>query len=170
RYYLSTSRELKHLDAVSKSPIFAWFSESLTGVSSIRSFNQQSIFIKANQRHIDRNQICYLPSISLNCWFSIRLEIVGGVIILVVTVLAMVALITTRVNAGLVRLVLSYGMNATSLLVCSGTVVRSASDVEQNIVSVEHILHQIEVSPESPHYIPEAKPKDSWPSQGKIEF
>jgi ABC-type multidrug transport system fused ATPase/permease subunit len=85
---------------------------------SIRSFNQQSIFIKANQRHIDRNQICYLPSISVNRWLSIRLEIVGAVIILVVAVLAMVALITTGVDAGLVGLVLSYAMNATSSLVC----------------------------------------------------
>jgi hypothetical protein len=57
KYYLATSRELKRLDAVSKSPIFAWFSESLAGVSTIRSFNQQSIFIKANERHNDRNQI-----------------------------------------------------------------------------------------------------------------
>lgn len=87
---------------------------------SIRSFNQQSTFIKANQRHIDRNQICYLPSISVNRWLSIRLEIVGAVIILVVAVLAMVALITTGVDAGLVGLVLSYAMNATSSLVCSG--------------------------------------------------
>ncbi|KAJ7180495.1 multidrug resistance-associated ABC transporter [Mycena filopes] len=166
-YYLSTSRELKRLDAVSKSPIFAWFSESLAGVSTIRSFNQQSIFIRANQRHIDRNQICYLPSISVNRWLSVRLEIVGAVIILTVAVPAMVALITTGVDAGLVGLVLSYAMNATSSL---NWVVRSASDVEQNVVSVERIIHQIDVSPESPQYIPEAKPKDDWPSQGKIEF
>ncbi|KAJ6474594.1 multidrug resistance-associated ABC transporter [Mycena vitilis] len=167
KYYLATSRELKRLDAVSKSPIFAWFSESLAGVSTIRSFNQQSVFIKANQRHIDRNQICYLPSISVNRWLSVRLEIVGAVIILVVAILAMVALTTTGVDAGLVGLVLSYAMNATSSL---NWVVRSASDVEQNIVSVERILHQIEVAPESPQYIPETKPHDGWPSQGKIEF
>ncbi|KAJ7634168.1 P-loop containing nucleoside triphosphate hydrolase protein [Mycena polygramma] len=160
KYYLATSRELKRLDAVSKSPIFAWFSESLAGVSTIRSFNQQSVFIKANQRHIDRNQICYLPSISVNRWLS-------AVIILVVAILAMVALTTTGVDAGLVGLVLSYAMNATSSL---NWVVRSASDVEQNIVSVERILHQIEVAPESPQYIPEAKPHDGWPSEGKIEF
>ncbi|KAF8216283.1 multidrug resistance-associated ABC transporter [Mycena galopus ATCC 62051] len=167
KYYLATSRELKRLDAVSKSPIFAWFSESLAGVSTIRSFNQQSIFIKANQRHIDRNQICYLPSISVNRWLSVRLEIVGAVIILVVAVLAMVALITTGVDAGLVGLVLSYAMNATSSL---NWVVRSASDVEQNIVSVERILHQIDVPPEAPQYIPEAKTLNHWPQQGKIEF
>jgi ABC-type multidrug transport system fused ATPase/permease subunit len=36
RYYLSTSRELKRLDAVSRSPVFAWFGETLSGVSTIR--------------------------------------------------------------------------------------------------------------------------------------
>ncbi|KAJ7767456.1 multidrug resistance-associated ABC transporter [Mycena maculata] len=167
KYYLATSRELKRLDAVSRSPIFAWFSESLAGVSTIRSFNQQPIFIQANQRHIDRNQICYLPSISVNRWLSVRLEIVGSVVILMVALLAMVALITTGVDAGLVGLVLSYAMNATSSL---NWVVRSASDVEQNIVSVERILHQIEVPPEAPRYIEEAKPAEDWPSEGKIEF
>ncbi|KAJ7126538.1 P-loop containing nucleoside triphosphate hydrolase protein [Mycena crocata] len=167
KYYLATSRELKRLDAVSKSPIFAWFAESLAGVSTIRSFAQQPIFIKANQRHIDRNQIAYLPSISVNRWLSVRLEIVGALIILVVAVLAMVALITTGVDAGLVGLVLSYAMNATSSF---NWAVRSASDVEQNIVSVERILHQIDVPPEKPQYIPEAKPSDNWPSAGRIEF
>jgi len=49
-------------------------------------------------------------------------------------------------------------------------VVRSASDVEQNIVSVERILHQIDVPPEAPQYIPEAKTLNHWPEQGKIEF
>jgi hypothetical protein len=49
-------------------------------------------------------------------------------------------------------------------------VVRSASDVEQNIVSVERIMHQIDVAPEKPQYIPEATPSSPWPSEGKIEF
>lgn len=41
KYYLATSRELKRLDAVSKSPIFSWFSESLNGLSTIRAFGSQ---------------------------------------------------------------------------------------------------------------------------------
>ncbi|CAK5273937.1 unnamed protein product [Mycena citricolor] len=167
KYYLATSRELKRLDSVSKSPIFAWFSESLSGVSTIRSFNQQYVFIKANQRHIDRNQICYLPSIAVNRWLSIRLEIVGALIILMVSTLAVTALITSGVDAGLVGLVLSYAMNATSSL---NWVVRSASDVEQNIVSVERILHQSDATPEKPQFIEEAKPQAPWPSKGRIEF
>ncbi|KAK0457645.1 P-loop containing nucleoside triphosphate hydrolase protein [Desarmillaria tabescens] len=167
KYYLATSRELKRLDAVSRSPIFAWFSESLAGLSTIRAFNQGSLFIAANQRRVDRNQICYLSSITVNRWLSVRLEAVGATIIFLVATLAMVALITTGVDAGLVGLVVSYALSATSSL---NWVVRSASEVEQNIVSVERILHQSEVVPEAPHELPDSKPDGPWPSKGGVEF
>ena len=49
-------------------------------------------------------------------------------------------------------------------------IVRSASEVEQNIVSVERILHQTEVKSEAPLEIPENRPMEGWPSNGKIEF
>ena len=117
RYYLATSRELKRLDAVSKSPIFAWFSETLAGLTTIRAYSQQAIFEEKNQNRIDRNQMCYLPSISVNRWLAVRLEVVGALVILIASLLAMFALITTGVDAGLVGLVLSYALSATSSLV-----------------------------------------------------
>lgn len=120
-YYLATSRELKRLDAVTKSPIFAWFSESLGGLTTIRAFSQQAVFNKQNEARIDRNQICYMPSISINRWLGVRLEFVGAVIILSASLLSLVALVTTGVDAGLVGLVLSYGLNTTSSLVSLST-------------------------------------------------
>ncbi|KAA1470346.1 P-loop containing nucleoside triphosphate hydrolase protein [Dentipellis sp. KUC8613] len=167
KYYLATSRELKRLDAVSRSPIFAWFSESLNGLSTIRAFNQQSIFIALNECRIDRNQICYLLSISVNRWLALRLEFLGSVIILLASSLAMGALLTSHVDAGLVGLVLTYALNMTSSL---NWVVRSASEVEQNIVSVERILHYIKLESEAPYELPEAKPLGLWPLEGRVEF
>ena len=70
-----------------------------------------------NQKHVDQNQMCYIPSISVNRWLAIRLEIVGAFIIFSVALLAMSALITSGVDAGLVGLVLSYALNTTSSLV-----------------------------------------------------
>ncbi|THH19236.1 hypothetical protein EW146_g1884 [Bondarzewia mesenterica] len=166
-YYLATSRELKRLDAVSRSPIFAWFSESLNGVSTIRAFDQQAVFSANNERRIDRNQMCYLPSISVNRWLAIRLEFVGAAIILVAATLSMIGLITTGVDAGLVGLVLSYALNTTTSL---NWVVRSASEVEQNIVSVERIQQYIELEPEAPYELPDSKPPEDWPSKGGLEF
>ncbi|TFK18058.1 metal resistance protein YCF1 [Coprinopsis marcescibilis] len=167
KYYLATSRELKRLDAVSRSPIFAWFSESLAGLSTIRAFNQQTVFSSINHDRVDRNQICYLPSISVNRWLAIRLEFVGAVILFVVALLSVSALITTGVDAGLVGLVISYALNTTSSL---NWVVRSASEVEQNIVSVERILHQTEVEPEAPYETSKIEIPEGWPASGKIEF
>ncbi|KZT65750.1 multidrug resistance-associated ABC transporter [Daedalea quercina L-15889] len=165
-YYLSTSRELKRLDAVSRSPIFAWFSESLNGLSTIRAFGQQNVFIQNNERRVDRNQMCYLPSISVNRWLAIRLEFMGATIIFIAAMLALVALVTSGVDAGLVGFVLSYALNTTGSL---NWLVRSASEVETNIVSVERILHYIDLEPEAPAEIPDAVPED-WPTKGEIEF
>ncbi len=53
----------------------------------------------------------------MNRWLSVRLEFVGATIIFVVALLAMIALVTTGVDAGLVGLVLAYALNATSALV-----------------------------------------------------
>lgn len=47
--------------------------------------------------------------------------------------------------------------------------VRSASEVETNIVSVERILHYIGLEPEAPAEIPNAIP-EHWPTKGEIEF
>ena len=43
------------------------------------------------------------------------------------------------------------------------------SEVEQNIVSVERILHYVKLDPEAPAEIPDADPAD-WPSKGEVEF
>ncbi|KAI0305966.1 metal resistance protein YCF1 [Multifurca ochricompacta] len=167
QYYLATSRELQRLNAVSRSPVVSWFSESLSGLSTIRAFNQQAIFTEINERRIDRNQMCYLPSTSVNRWLAVRLEFIGALIILISCLLSVGALITSGVDAGLVGLVISYALNTTSSL---NWLVRSASEVEQNIVSVERMLRYIELKPEAPYEIPETQPECLWPAEGRVEF
>lgn len=40
-YYRSTSRELRRLDSVSRSPIYASFTETLDGSSTLRAFKSE---------------------------------------------------------------------------------------------------------------------------------
>jgi hypothetical protein len=70
------------------------------------------------------------------------------------------------VDAGLVGLVLSYALSTTSSL---NWVVRSVSELETNITSVERIIHQTEVRSEAPEET-DTEPHDVWPSHGAIEF
>lgn len=168
RYYLATSRELKRLDAVSRSPVFAWFGETLAGVVTIRAFGQQSRFIASNEARVDRNQACYMPAMSVNRWLAVRLEALGSCLMFAAALTSVTAmLVSKRIDAGLVGIVMSYTISVTGSL---NWAVRSASEVEQNIVSVERVLGYTELSPEAPAEIPENKPDKSWPNEGNIEF
>jgi ATP-binding cassette subfamily C (CFTR/MRP) protein 10 len=43
KYYRATSRELRRLDGISRSPIYTSFSEALEGAATIRAFRAQVI-------------------------------------------------------------------------------------------------------------------------------
>jgi len=47
--------------------------------------------------------------------------------------------------------------------------VRSASEVEQNIVSAERVMHYIRIPSEAPYEM-ESKIDETWPDRGEIEF
>ena len=66
RFYVATSRQLKRIESVSRSPIYSHFGETVTGTQTIRAYNVQSRFIQESEEKVDFNQICYYPSIIAN--------------------------------------------------------------------------------------------------------
>jgi len=101
-------------------------------------------------------------------WLAIRLEFIGSLIILLASSLALVKLLWIGgVDAGLVGMVLSYCLSVSGAL---NWMVRSASEVEQNIVSVERMIQYANLQPEAPLKIEETQPPPTWPSNGVIEF
>ena len=62
RYFVASTRQLKRLESVSKSPIFSHFGETLSGVSTIRAYGAQERFIGLMQKHINENLIFFFPN------------------------------------------------------------------------------------------------------------
>lgn len=111
RYYLKTKRELKRLDSISRSPIYAHFQESLGGISTIRAYCQQERFALENEWRVDANLRAYIPSINANRWLGVRLEFIGSVIILSAAGFAIISVSTGNgLSAGMVGLTMSYAL------------------------------------------------------------
>lgn len=168
RYYLRTSRELKRLDSVSRSPIYAHFQESLSGISTIRAYRQQRRFSLENEWRMDANLRAYFPSISANRWLAVRLEFLGSVIILAAAGFSIISVASNSgLSAGLVGLAMSYALQITQSL---NWIVRQTVEVETNIVSVERVLEYAALPPEAPEIISKNRPPISWPSKGEVAF
>lgn len=165
-FYLRTSRELKRLDSVSKSPIFSQFQEALDGIATIRAFGRSSRFKRMNQMYIDANNKAYFPSINANFWLATRLDFIGALMILVASILAILALPSRRISAGLVGLVLSYALQILGPLNMS---VRMSVEVETNIISVERMMQYAQMPSESAA-VTDIRPPPHWPAKGEVKF
>jgi len=168
RYYLRTSRELKRLDSISRSPIYAHFQESLSGISTIRAYRQQKRFAQENEWRVDSNLRAYFPSINANRWLAVRLEFLGSFIILAAAGFAIVSVSTgSGLSAGLVGLAMSYALQITQSL---NWIVRQTVEVETNIVSVERVLEYARLPSEAADVISKNRPSISWPAYGAVSF
>ena len=80
KVYVNTSRQLKRLESVSRSPIYSHFGETLNGASTIRAYGLQKSFILHSESLVDKNQVCYFPTIIAGRWLTVRLEVLGNLI------------------------------------------------------------------------------------------
>lgn len=167
RYYLRTSRELKRLDSVSKSPVYAHFQETLGGISTIRAYHQQSRFNHLNESGVDLNLRAYYPSVSANRWLAVRLEFIGSIIILCASALSIATINSGHVTKGTIGLAMSYALQITQSL---NWIVRMTVEVETNIVSVERIMEYCDLPSEAPSIIEGHRPPAHWPHEGHVEF
>ncbi|CAN6872242.1 unnamed protein product [Brassica oleracea var. botrytis] len=169
-YYQNTSREVKRLDSVTRSPIYAQFGEALNGLSSIRAYKAYERMAKINGKSMDNNIRFTLANTSSNRWLTIRLETLGGVMIWLTATFAVLRNGNAENQAGFAStmgLLLSYTLNITSLL--SG-VLRQASRAENSLNSVERVGNYIDLPSEAADVIENNCPVTGWPSRGSIKF
>jgi len=171
RYYRPGYREAKRLDAVSGSPVFAHFGETLGGLSTIRAFGHQQRFITENESRIGINQTAdYTQKCGCERWLPIRLETIGNSLTLVVAIISVFE--RNKLDSALIGLSLTYAIDITGVL---SWVIRIVSELESQMVSVERIDEYTRLESEeetgagAKHGVIEDPPKE-WPSQGALRF
>ncbi|KAG6861355.1 hypothetical protein C0995_001088 [Termitomyces sp. Mi166 len=174
-------------DAVLRSSLYSHFSESLSGLATIRAYGESERFRLDNEARVDvenRYQLLprfYHPAIVLTVlasahtayvlilcqrWLGIRLDFLGALLTFVVSMLAIGTRFT--ISPAQTGLVLSYILSVQQAF---GWLVRQSAEVENNMNSVERIVHYATaVEQEAPHKLPDAKPVSEWPAQGHAEL
>nr|XP_034960244.1 canalicular multispecific organic anion transporter 2 [Zootoca vivipara] len=165
RFYVATSRQLKRLESVSRSPIYSHFSETVTGASVIRAYRRGKAFVHLSDMKVNDNQRSYYPGIVSNRWLGIRVEFVGNCVVFFAALFAVLS--KNSLSAGLVGLSVSYALQVTMSL---NWMVRMTSDLESNIVAVERVKEYSETETEAPWIIEDKRPPEDWPTRGEVEF
>ncbi|KAL8214640.1 hypothetical protein R6Q57_004089 [Mikania cordata] len=169
-YYQSTSREVKRLDSITRSPVYAQFGEALNGLSSIRAYKAYDRMATINGKSMDNNIRFTLINFSSNRWLTIRLETLGGLMIWLTATFAVMQFSRTNDQvafASTIGLLLSYSLNITNLM---SNVLRQASRAENSFNAVERVGTYIDLPSEAPSVIEKNCPPPGWPSLGLVEF
>lgn len=159
KYFIPSVRELKRLDATSRSPVFGAFAEALDGASTIRAFRAEKRFSADQAAKLRTNLRAYFLGTACNRWLAVRLEFIGTLTTGAAAFLAVVA--NTQPN--LAGLSLTYALSVTQSL---NWFVRMNADLENNSVAVERVVDQAGVRAEEDGA---CGAPEQWPSAGRVE-
>ena len=168
-YWLSCSatRDLQRLEAVTRSPIFTQFSETLSGLSTIRAFGRTAQFEKASVALVAANTQCFYNQDTASQWISQRLDfcsafIAGITVLLPTLVLEFGGSLSTSPAA--FGLCITYALDLSAFLKF-GT--KMTLDIQRGMAGVERILEYADNTPNEPTGgMP--VPSKSWPTAGRV--
>ncbi|KFH72941.1 hypothetical protein MVEG_00166 [Podila verticillata NRRL 6337] len=167
-YYRSTSREVRRLDSTLRSKLYSYFSETLTGMGTLRAYDRIHLATLRNQQRLDdSNRPQYLFQVGIR-WVAFRTLAVGSLLIFMASLYVVGS--RNTINAATAGLVLSYLTRTASDM---NWVVQCTATLESNMNSVERLVHYVKNLPQEPptKTHPDLRSRlRSWPSQGAIEF
>ncbi|KAG8904640.1 hypothetical protein FRB99_001405, partial [Tulasnella sp. 403] len=145
KVYGQTSRDMRRLDSVTRSPLYSMYGESIAGVVVLRAFGAGSKFLREMHQHVDTNTNPYY-------WMW------GGIT-------AVIVIADKNIDASFAGFALAFASTITNDLLF---MVRRFVGLEQSMVALERIKEFSELPQESPEYV-EPRPAASWPHEGAIE-
>ncbi|KZV74002.1 hypothetical protein PENSPDRAFT_244681 [Peniophora sp. CONT] len=165
-FYRKSAREIKRLDAILRSSLYAHFSESLSGLSTIRAYGEEERFLQQNKELLDTENRAYYLTVVNQRWLALRLDLMGTALTFCVSMLTLGT--RTSISPAETGVAISYILSVQQAF---SWTVRQLAEVENDMNSVERIVYYArEVEQEAMHEIPEAKPVKPWPSKGQIEM
>jgi len=171
RTYLQSSREIKRIDGVTRSPVFSMIAESLSGLVTIRSMEgaEKHFGDLFEERH-DSNLRSFFAFLACSRWIGFRLDLICVVLLAAACFIAVLFFHYTTFNLDPTVL----GLALMLLIQLSGLFqwsVRQSAESENLMISVERILEFCDLPVERKLEMEgDKKLPEKWPEEGKVEF
>ncbi|KZT65538.1 P-loop containing nucleoside triphosphate hydrolase protein [Daedalea quercina L-15889] len=165
KFYLRTSKQLQHLEASSKSPLYSVFATTLSGLETIRALHVESHFQHQNDVYLNRSQTPYYYRFGGMRFLRTVLAFISFAIAVGLAALAIG--LRRKVSPSLLGLALS---ELTSLSTSLTYLLMSTAAVENGSVSISRIHEIVNLPPEEDPTGNPATPDRNWPSSGSVEF
>lgn len=164
KFYINSSRDLKRLESVQRSPLYQQFGETLSGMTTIRAYGHEHRFMRENMSRVNTHNRPFIFLWAANRWLAFRVDVVGAMVSFFAGVF--VVLNVGQIDAGAAGLAMTYAVTFTENVLWF---VRLYASNEQNMNSIERIKEYLDVEQEAPP-ITENRPPGNWPSRGAVEF
>jgi ABC-type multidrug transport system fused ATPase/permease subunit len=159
------TREMKRLEAISRSPIYAGFSETLGGLSTIRAFGEAKTFNDRNSAKVDLNINNWAIMRTADRWLGLRLEFIGSMVAALAALFAVLGAQSGTIDASQAGVSLTLSFSVTTMLTFT---VRSMAELESGMNAVERLTYYgNNVEQEGPR-TSKQPPPSSWPTKGEI--
>ncbi|XP_052900938.1 ATP-binding cassette sub-family C member 4-like [Anopheles moucheti] len=164
RIYLKTSKNIKRLEGITRSPVFSHLSASLAGLPTIRAFGAQGELIREFDAHQDIHTASFYMFITASTAFGFALDLLC--LIFVFIVVFSFLLLEQDTFGDRVGLAITQAMALTGMMQWG---IRQSAEVANFMMSVERLLEYRDLSPERQPERPRAL-NASWPEEGRIDF
>ncbi|CAG9858341.1 unnamed protein product [Phyllotreta striolata] len=167
-YYLLTAKTIKHLEGVTKSPVFSHVNSTINGITTIRASHAQRILIEEFDEHQDVHTSAWYLTIACTSTFGLWLDIVCSIFAASVIFTFVVLDEYIKFDGSVVGLAISQSMILTGMLTYG---MRETAEVINQLTSVERVLEYTTIRQEGPFETDEVNvPETPWPTTGRIEF
>nr|XP_013098632.1 unnamed protein product [Stomoxys calcitrans] len=164
-FYLKTSRNVKRLEAITRSPIYSHLGASLTGLSTIRAFGAQRVLIKEFDNYQDMHSSAFFLFICTSRAFGYWLDCFC---VLFIAIITLSFFIFSPENGGDVGLAITQAMGMTGMVQWG---MRQSAELENTMTAVERVVEYDDIEPEGElESAADKKPPKTWPEEGKIIF
>lgn len=141
--YIKSSLEVKRIEAVTRSPIYADFSATLDGLSTLRAYHLQDRFITSFQQSLQNNARAWYSFLMTSRWLGFRLDMISSSVLVILLFFS--CALKDQVDVGLIGFALVYTLSLAGLLQWT---VRQSAEVENQMTSVERIRAYGSLPPE----------------------